>query len=109
MTRHPHGPDCYACTDPAGAAAQLAAERAALDFEATRAREHRAYGEAMDRRARDNLIAGRTTAAALLQAQALQHLQTANALASGVGFSRSHLARVLAAHPAVRARLEVSA
>ena len=96
-----HGPDCWACTDPAAAAQHIAAERADLDVEAARAREHRATGEALDARSRDNLIAGRHDAAAALYGRALQHLQVANALASGVGFSRAHLARVEAAHPKV--------
>ncbi|HEX5565836.1 MAG TPA: hypothetical protein VFY14_02665 [Streptomyces sp.] len=94
-----HGPDCYACTDPSGAAQQMAAERAELDITAARAREHRVTADALDARAVDNRIAGRTRAAELLEQQALQHAQTANALASGVRFSRAHLARVVAAHP----------
>lgn len=101
-----HGDACYACADPAGAARQMAAEHAALDFEATRAREHRLAGESMDRRARDNLIAGRGSAAELLDARAILHLQLANALACAVRFDRAQLERVAAAHPAVRERLE---
>lgn len=108
MARHPHGPDCYACADPAGAAEQMTTERAALETEATRAREHRAAGEALEARARDNLIAGRRAASAALDARALQHLQLANALASGVRFDWARLERVVAAHPAVRKHLEVS-
>lgn len=94
-----HGDTCYACTDPAAAARQMAAERAELDAEAIRAYEHRAAGEAFQTRARDNLIAGRPAASAALDMRALQHLQLANALASGVRISRAHLDRVEAAHP----------
>jgi hypothetical protein len=101
MARFPHGADCYACTDPAGAAAQLAAERAEIEAEAVRAGEHRAVAEALDVRARDNLVAGRQGAAAALDGRALQHAQVANALASGARFSRAHLERVVAAHPRV--------
>ena len=105
-THHPHGPDCYACTNPAAAAKQLAADRAALDADATRAREHRAAAEALTARALDNLVAGRPDAATALDARAHLHFQAANAIASGIGFSRAHLDRVQAAHPDVRERLE---
>ncbi|MFB4306938.1 hypothetical protein [Actinomadura sp. GTD37] len=107
MARLAHGPGCYACTDPVAAAAQLAAERAVFEVEAVRAREHRVVGEALDVRARDNLVAGRGGAAALLDGRALQHFQVANALGSGVRFSRAHLERVVAAHPKVAAGLAV--
>ncbi len=38
--RHPHGPQCIACTDPAGLPARLAARRAELDAESARAAQH---------------------------------------------------------------------
>lgn len=104
MTRH--GPDCFACTDPAAAAAQITADRAALDTEAVRAREHRSAGEVLDLRARQYLTAGRRAAAQVLDGRARLHLQAANAIATGVRFSRSQLERVIAAHPAVAKHLE---
>lgn len=103
-----HGPNCYACADPGGAAAQITADRAALDAEAVRAREHRTAGEALDLRARLYLTAGHRAAAQILNGKSQLHLQAANAIACGVQFSRSQLERVIAAHPAVAKHLEHS-
>ena len=97
-----HGPTCYACTDPAGAARQIAAERAELDEWAERSRQRRAEGERALQASLDLLVAGDRDAAEREYARALHELRVANAIASDVGFSRAHLDRVEAAHPAVK-------
>ncbi|WUI02075.1 hypothetical protein OHR68_09795 [Spirillospora sp. NBC_00431] len=79
--------------------------------EAERDQARAALAEALDRRARDNVIAGRREAAALLDGRALLHFQVANALGCGVRFDRARIERAVAAHPAVRqalAELETS-
>ena len=97
-----HGPTCYACTDPAGAARQIAAERAELDEWAERSRQRRAEGERALQTSLDLLVAGDRDAAEREYARALHELRVASAIASDVGFSRAHLDRVEAAHPAVK-------
>lgn len=99
MPRHPHGPGCYACADPDGAARQLAAERAEIEAAQARARRHRQWGEWI--RTKFYLFAGATDQHEfeLVQALMLHHLTAANAIASAAGFDRAHLDRVEAAHP----------
>lgn len=97
-----HGPKCLACIDPGEARRQIAAERAALDREATRAAERRKTGEAAREQALQATVGSREYESALLRVQ--YELGTANALAQNVRMHRAHLDRVEAAHPALRAR-----
>lgn len=96
MTRH--SPDCVGCADPARLPALLESERALLDHDALRAREHRAVGEAARARALDYLIARDGRRYEQMQARMLYHLGAANAIASSVRMGREHLDRVEAAH-----------
>lgn len=93
-----HGPDCLACTDPAEAARQIAAERAELDVEAARASRHREAGERARRDHLALLLAG-SPQAGEAQSRMLRDLGAANAIATGVRMRRAHLRRVEAAHP----------
>jgi hypothetical protein len=102
-----HGPDCYACTDPVGAARQIAAERAELDAWAERGRRRRAEGERAREASLKLLVAGDRDGADREEARMLHELRAANAIACDIRFRRAHLNRVEEAHPAVRDRLEV--
>lgn len=107
MSRTDHGPDCIACTDPAAAARQIAAERAELDTWAKRGRDRRAEGERAEQQSRKLLIAGDRDGADREYARAHHELQAANAIACNVRFGRAHLERVEAAHPGL-ARVSAS-
>jgi hypothetical protein len=104
-----HGPDCYACTDPAGAAQQIAAERAELNAWAERGRQRRAEGERARKASLKLLVGGDRDGADHEEALMLHELRAANAIACDVRFVRAHLNRVEAAHPAVRNHLEATA
>ena len=107
MSRLDHGPDCYACADPAGAAQQIAAERADLDAEAAAARELRAAGERLAAKYwRPSDLSAEDWQAVQFVVNA--RLEIANVAASNVRFARAHLARVEAAHPRLRAAEEAS-
>jgi hypothetical protein len=95
-----HGPDCYACTDPAGAARQIAEERTDLDAEAAAAVELRAAGErlAAEYPRPSDLSADDWQA---VQDVVRARLEIANVAACSVRFARAHLNRVEAAHPAL--------
>lgn len=94
-----HGPDCIACTDPAEAARQIAAERAELDSWAEFGRGRRAEGERAREASMKLLIAGDRAESELEDARSLHELRAANAIACNVRFGRAHLDRVEAAHP----------
>lgn len=100
-----HGPDCYACNDPAGAARQIAEQRAQIKAARSRARQHREWADWV--KAKFYLFAGATDAAEFRLVQGLMehHYGTANALAGGASFDSAHLDRVAKAHPALPTRL----
>jgi hypothetical protein len=94
-----HGPDCIACSDPAAAARQIAAERAELDAWAERGRRRRAEGERAREASLKLLVAGDRDGSDREEARALHELRAANAIACNVRMGRAHLDRVEAAHP----------
>lgn len=97
MATPKHGPNCIACTDPTQAREQIAADRAALDLEAARAKAHREAGEAAREEEYQTLISGGDTTDA--RNRMLYELGTANAIQDRVNFHRAHLDRVENAHP----------
>ena len=97
-----HGPDCIACTDPAEAARQIAAERAELDTWAERGQARRTEGERARKASMKLLIAGNRDESDLEDARAQHELRAANAIACNVRMGRAHLDRVEAAHPQLR-------
>ena len=92
-----HGPNCIACTDPAGLPALLARERARLAADAERAAQHLAGGEA----ARREYLQPGLTWRRIAEVGDLMQFEfgTANAILQGVMLSRARLDRVEAAHP----------